>query len=101
MCVCVYQCGGECVWLFISSGFSFCFLSLVYLSTGLWNVKQHIRGSFLVADSLPKCFAQANIKMNRLPLTTISVIITGSGPESPDNKNRASGEATGLLRTSQ
>lgn len=45
------------------------------------------------------CFAQANIKMNWLPLTTISVIITGNGPESHNNKNRAGGAATGLLRT--
>jgi hypothetical protein len=34
------------------------------------------------------------MKMNWLPLTTISVIITGNGPESPNNKNRAGREAT-------
>lgn len=32
--------------------------------------------------------------MNRLPLTTVSVIITGNGPESYSNKNRVGGKAT-------
>lgn len=36
--------------------------------------------------------------MNWLPATTIRVIITGSVPKSHNNKNRAGGEATRLLR---
>lgn len=41
VCVCVPACA--CV----------CTRVRVYLSTGLWNAKSHIRVSFLVADSLP------------------------------------------------
>lgn len=84
------------LWVF----FIFILFFFLHLSPGLGNAEQPIHVSFWVADSFPNdVFAQAGIRMNWLPLTPVSVIITGNSPESHNSKNRAGGEATRLLRT--